>query len=302
MIEDIIDIKTIQIKGEMLFSETKGKPKDHYKILEHIYSDGLITYKTVQNKFSNCIRTMKIIKKAFIDLQDDERNFMKEIAILRTLDHINILKVYEFYQDDKAFYLISEYCKQGDLFEKVLKGPLNEYSACYIIYQVLSAIVFCHDINIIHRDIKAESILIESIDNVIINNKMIELCNIRLSYFSSARSFSKSKMLTKKVGTPYYIAPEILARQYDEKSDIWSIGVLLFILLCGKPPFWGDSEKEILAKVKQGKMDMRPEEWVNISEEAINLVKSMIKFEKNKRLSASECLKHIWFEKFSYKF
>jgi calcium-dependent protein kinase len=89
------------------------------------------------------------------------------------------------------------------------------------------------------------------------DNKEIELYNIRLSDFSSARSFNKSKKLTKKVGTPYYIAPEVLKRNYNEKCDVWSIGVLLFILLCGKPPFYGDSDKEILFFVEKGQPDKR---------------------------------------------
>lgn len=85
MLEDIMDIKTVQIKGEMLFSETHGKPKDHYEVMDGIASGTLALIKKVKNKFSNCIRAMKVIKKAFIDLQEDEKNFMKEIAILRTL-------------------------------------------------------------------------------------------------------------------------------------------------------------------------------------------------------------------------
>jgi len=103
-----MDIKTVQIKGDMLISETTGKPKDHYDIIENIAAGNYGMVKKVKNKFSGCIRAMKLIKKAFIDLQEDEKNFMKEIAILRSLDHINIIKIYEFYQDEKSFYFISE--------------------------------------------------------------------------------------------------------------------------------------------------------------------------------------------------
>jgi calcium-dependent protein kinase len=207
-----MDIKIVNLKGDMLFSETNGKPKDHYDVLENIASGTLGLVKKVKNKFSMCIRAMKVIKKAFIDLQEDEKNFMKEIAILRTLvnsilikDHPNILKIYEFYQDEKCFYLISEYessnnrfCNDGDLFDKLSKkNCFDEHCSAYMMKQLLSALLYCHQHNIVHRDIKAENILIESTE--VVNEK--ELYNIRLTDFSSARSFSKSKKLTKKVGT-----------------------------------------------------------------------------------------------------
>lgn len=220
---------------------------------------------------------------------------------------MNILKIYEFYQDEKCFYLISEYCNDGDLFDKIQKvGSFNEYSAAYIIHQLLSALLYCHSSNIVHRDIKAENILVESIETTYVENKEVELYNIRLSDFSSARSFNKSKKLTKKVGTPYYIAPEVLKRNYNEKCDVWSIGVLLFVLLCGKPPFYGDSDKEILFYVEKGQPDKRriiyllilADEWRVISQEANNLIDLMLKLDPSKRISVADAIKHPWLQKY----
>ena len=209
------------------------------------------------------------------------------------------MKIYEFYQDEKSFYLISEYCNDGDLFEKIQKvGAFNEHSAAYVIHQVLSALLYCHTSNIVHRDIKAENILIESVEVSIVEGREIELYNIRLSDFSSARSFNKSKKLTKKVGTPYYIAPEVLKRSYNEKCDVWSVGVLLFILLCGKPPFYGDSDKDIINHVETTKYDKRDEEWKNVSHEAQQLVDLMLKADVNKRISVQDAIKHPWFAKY----
>ena len=302
VLEDIMDIKTVQIKGDMLFSETEGKPSDHYKFKNKMQADTLATIVRVINKFSGCVRSMKIIKKAFIDLQEDEKNFMKEIAILRTLDHMNILKIYEFYQDDKCFYLIMEFCSEGDLFDKIQKeAPFNEYTACHIIYQILSAVVYCHSSNIVHRDIKADCILIESTETITYNGQTFPLYYIRLSDFSSARSFNTKKKLTKKIGTSYFIAPEVLNRNYNEKCDVWSCGVLLFILLCGKPPFWGESDKEIIEKVKFGVPDWRKEEWENVSPEGQEFVKLLLNVKPGNRPTASEALQNKWFKKYLYK-
>lgn len=125
--------------------------------------------------------------------------------------------------------------------------------------------------------------------------------HIRISDFSSARSFNSSKKLTKKVGTPYYIAPEVLKRNYNEKCDAWSIGVLLFILLSGKPPFWGDSDKEILLNVEKGVPDKRQEEWRHISPEAQSLCDMMLKLDPGKRISVGDAIKHPWFQKYLIK-
>lgn len=302
VLEDIMDIKTVQIKGEMLFSQTLGEVSDHYILQDKIQGTALSSIQKVTNRFSNCIRSMKKIKRSFIDLQEDEKNFMKEIAILRTLDHMAILKIYEFYQDNNSFYLIMEHCSEGDLFDKIQKeAPFNEYTACHIIYQVLSGIVYCHSNNIVHRDVKADCILIESSEVVNIEGQTVTLYYIRLSGFACARSFNKKKKLTKKIGTSYYIAPEVLSRNYNEKCDIWSVGVLLYVLLCGKPPFWGENDKEILDQVKIGKPEYRENEWKPVSAEGKKFVELLLTKQASNRPSAAEALQNEWFKKYLYK-
>jgi len=118
--------------------------------------------------------------------------------------------------------------------------------------QLLSLVAYCHSNNIINRDIRPENILIESVEIRIINEQEHPFFSIRVCDFKCARSFKKSKKLNKKIGNPYYIAPEILKRKYDEKVDVWSCGIIMYMLLSGKPPFKGNTEKEILECVIQG--------------------------------------------------
>ena len=112
--------------------------------------------------------------------------------------------------------------------------------------QLLSVVFYCHSNSIINRDFRPENILIESEEKYIYDNKEITLYNIRISDFKSARTFKTSKKLNKKVGNPYYIAPEVLKRKYNEKCDIWSCGIIMYVLLTGKPPFSGSTDKEVL--------------------------------------------------------
>lgn len=121
--------------------------------------------------------------------------------------------------------------------------------------QLLSVVYYCHSGNILNRDLRPENILIESIDYKVVNNQELPFYNIRVTDFKSARSYKNSKKLNKKVGNPYYIAPEVLKRKYNEKCDIWSCGIIMYILLTGKPPFSGSSDKEVLDKVESGTLE-----------------------------------------------
>ena len=129
-------------------------------------------------------------------------------------------------------------------------------SVAHIMKQLLSAVNYCHVAhNVVNRDLKCENILVESIEYKYINNQRVPLFYIKISDFKSARSYKTSKKLNKKVGNPYYIAPEVLKRKYNEKCDLWSCGIIMYILLTGKPPYSGNTPKEILSKVRTGTLE-----------------------------------------------
>lgn len=296
--EEIMDIRDMNIKGEMLLSENFGKPREMYDNVENIapLSHGLV--KKVKHKITNKIRSMKIIKKDLIEVQEDEVLLFKELALLRSMDHPNIIKLYEFYRDEKCFYLISEFCEYGDMFELIQGSEsddkLEEQQVAHIMKQILSVVSYCHSNGIINRDLRPENILIDSYELHKVGDTDLPFYYIKINDFKSARTFKNSKNLNKKVGNPYYIAPEVLKRKYNEKCDIWSCGIIMYMLLSGKPPFPGNTDKEVLDKVELGHFDFWEKDFSDRSEDCKQFLKELLKYDPNKRLSAADALKHKW--------
>ena len=185
-----------------------------------------------------------------------------------------------------------EECFGGELFDRILKriksnSIYTEKEACKIIQQVIGAIEYCHNNGIVHRDLKPENLLY-------LNAGDEEDNPIKIADFGLSQFLDYNKNLTSKVGTAYYVPPEILAGKYTEKCDIWSSGVILYILLSGEPPFNGSNDNLIYSKIKKIDFNFPEERWRNISNEAKDLISKMIVSE-DKRLSASQVLQHPWF-------
>ena len=282
--------KEIKIdKASFVSYKTNNISKD-YTLGKTIGQGSFGTVRKAIHKSTKQERAIKIIKKG----EQDEEKFFLEVNILSKLSHPNIMHIYEFYEDKANYYIISELCKGGELFDMITeKGCFNELEAAPLMHQLMSAICYCHQNRVVHRDLKPENILLEDKNQ---DNPVIKLID-----WGGARYFSKNKKMSKVNGTPYYIAPEVLNEVYDEKCDIWSAGVIFYILLCGYPPFNGETDKEIMDAVKKGEFDFPPEEWDVITSEGKDLIKKMLTFEPKKRLSAEQVLSHPWFTIFKGK-
>lgn len=255
---------------------------NEYDILEHLGAGAFGVVQKVRHKASKQIRAMKTIKKNTIY---EEKN-LKEIENLMLLDHPNILKLYEYYYDKKNLYIITDFCEGGELFDKIKdrNGYFSERDAATIIKAVLQAIAYCHSIGLVHRDLKPENILLEGND----------LDHIKIIDFGTSNLINQNQKLKERLGTAYYIAPEVLKKNYDEKCDLWSIGVIMFILLTGEPPFNGSNDEEILQNVKNGYVDFSTSIFQEISNEAKDLLSKLLEKVPSKRISAIEALEHPW--------
>lgn len=151
----------------------------------------------------------------------------------------------------------------------------------------MEAVAFCHANNIIHRDLKPENLLLDSSHNN----------TVKLIDFGTAVVMKPGKKLAEVYGTAYYISPDVLNKSYDEKSDIWSIGVIMHVMLCGRPPFEGTCDEEIIKKVRVGTIDLNIEELASVSKEGKDLLKRMLTYDPEERISAEEALNHPWIRK-----
>ena len=239
--------------------------------------------KRVKHKILNEIRAMKIVNKK-------SPSSSNEIHALRKISHPNIVNIHEIFEDSHQYYIMSEYCEGGELFDAITaKGFYSELDAAKIIKQILQAVTYLHDNNIVHRDLKPENIMLLSTKNDETSLKLIDFGTV-------IHKPPKGKKLTKFIGTSYYIAPEVILESYDEKCDVWSCGVILYILLCGYPPFNGVSNPDIYNSIRHNKLMFQDEEWSDISQEAISLISIMLDKNPNTRPSSYECLNHAWFK------
>ena len=324
------------VKQKNLFFEHFSNPWENYIELNDIGEGAFGVVKKVCLKNDpDILRAMKIIPKENIIEKEDGKQFLDEIEILKYLEHPNIMKIYECFNDKDNVYIVSEYCDEGDLLGKMEKlGSLNEIVVKQLMFQILNAIAYLHANRIFHGDIKLENVMLyktsmkkikrfSRINKDLNKNKELQE-DIEKSFvkktFVSKRSFNYiedmkdyevklidfgcSKYLVKKkdnklsgiVGTSIYCSPEVIDNLYDEKSDEWSCGVLMYIMLCGEPPFQGENEEDIFASIKNGKYSFNKDQFSNVSENCKDLIRRLLNPNKSKRIKASEALKHKFFK------
>ncbi|CAI0475709.1 unnamed protein product [Linum tenue] len=220
-----------------------------------------------------------------LDIEDVQR----EVAIMKHLPrNSSIVNLKEACEDDNFVHLVMELCEGGELFDRIVaRDHYTERAAASVTRTIVEVVQLCHKHGVIHKDLKDKNFLFANKKE----NSPLKAIDFGLSIF-----FKTGERFSEIVGSPYYMAPEVLKRHYGPEIDIWSAGVMLYILLCGVPPFWAESEQGVAQAILRGVIDFKRDPWPNISDSAKSLVKAMLEPDPKLRLIAKQVLEHPWLQ------
>ncbi|XP_054795999.1 CDPK-related kinase 5-like [Prosopis cineraria] len=236
---------------------------------------------------------VKVIPKAKMTTAIAIEDVRREVKILRALTgHTNLIQFYDAFEDQDNVYVVMELCEGGELLDRILSrgGKYSEEDAKAVMVQILNVVAFCHLQGVVHRDLKPENFLYASKD---------ESSELKAIDFGLSDFVKPDERLNDIVGSAYYVAPEVLHRSYSTEADIWSIGVIAYILLCGSRPFWARTESGIFRAVLKADPSFDEAPWPSLSLEAKDFVRRLLNKDPRKRLSAAQALSHPWIRNYN---
>ncbi|XP_059632361.1 phosphoenolpyruvate carboxylase kinase 1-like [Cornus florida] len=228
-----------------------------------------------------------IDKRLIADDSIDRQCLCNEVKVMNLLStNPNIVQIFNVYEDDNHLHIVLELCNSSDLFQRVRDRVFSESEAVAVMVPLMEAIAHCHRCGVAHRDIKPDNVLFD------------EWNRLKLADFGSAECFREGELMSGVVGTPYYVAPEVLAgSEYNEKVDVWSAGVILYIMLAGIPPFYGDSATEIFEAVVRANLRFPASLFHSVSPAAKDLLRRMLCKDVSRRFTAEQVMRHPWMQR-----
>jgi calcium-dependent protein kinase len=224
--------------------------------------------------------------------ETNPQEFKIETEIMRTLDHPNIVRLYETYEDAKVYYLVLELCSGGELCDAIVasRTGFTEKVVATLVKQMVGAVAYMHSVCIVHRDLKPQNFLLA-------DKTGIETSLLKMADFGLSQQFTPGTLLKSRTGTLSYAAPEVLSGSYNERCDVWSLGVILFFILSGQAPFYADDDQSLMIRIQKGHYSLKGKRWSVVSDDAKDLITKMFTLNPSKRPSASEVYHHHWVAK-----
>jgi len=297
------DAKTTNQTPQAASTETgsntqKSKPSDKlvevsdvYIIGEELGRGAFSIVRKGKNKKTGQQVAVKTIEKKFVEKQD-LMLLTREIEIMKKVNHPNVLKLYEVFETDETISLVMELVTGGELFYKIVeKGNYSEKEAAGIVKQMIQGVEYLHGEGICHRDLKPENLLCSGEEE-----QGYKPFRVVIADFGLSKVFNSGEALETSCGTPDYVAPEVITAegQYDKSVDMWSCGVITYVLLCGFSPFLSSTQHGLFDKIVKCEYDFPDPEWTNISDSAKDLVRHLLIKDPKERYTAANCLKHPW--------
>ncbi|KAM7500963.1 hypothetical protein LguiA_025377 [Lonicera macranthoides] len=261
--------------------------REHYSLGKELGRGQFgVTYNCMENETGLAYACKSILKRKLVN-KNDKEDIKREVHIMQHLSgQPNIVEFKGCYEDRHSVHLVMELCAGGELFDRIIaEGHYSERAAARICRQIVNVVHMCHFMGVMHRDLKPENFLLST---------KSEGSRIKATDFGLSVFIEEGKVYRDIVGSAYYVAPEVLRRSYGKEIDIWSAGVILYILLSGVPPFWAENEKGIFDAILQGEIDFESQPWPSISRSAKDLVRKMLTPDPRKRITSSQVLDHPW--------
>jgi len=267
---------------------TPHKFEARYTLGDQLGEGGYSVVKLATNNIDKSNAAVKIITKKDLP-ENDIESLQQEVSILQELHHKNVTRLIDFFDEPDYYYMVLELLEGGELFDRIVKKTYySEREARDLVFTILMVIKYLHDQNIVHRDLKPENLLLSSKSD----DSLIKLADFGFAIHVNGLS------ITNQCGTPGYIAPEILKNKpYGKPCDMWSFGVILYILLGGYPPFHDDNQRALFRKICKAEYTFHPDYWSGVSEDAKDLIRGLLIVDQNKRLTVTEALDHPWLGK-----
>jgi len=283
-----------QTDTEKPASKASDKPMevtDAFVVGEELGRGAFSIVRKGKNKKTGQHVAIKTIEKKFVEKQD-LMLLAREIEIMKKVNHPNVLKLYEVFETDETISLVMELVTGGELFYKIVeKGNYSEKEAAAIVKQMTQGVEYLHGEGICHRDLKPENLLCSGEED-----QGYKPFRVVIADFGLSKVFNSGEALQTSCGTPDYVAPEVITAegQYDKSVDMWSCGVITYVLLCGFSPFLSSTQHGLFDKIVKCEYDFPDPEWTNISESAKDFIRHLLIKDPKDRFTASQCLKHPW--------
>lgn len=280
-------VHSIGLQLESVLGRKTGNIKETYSLGRKLGQGQFGTTFLCIEKATGKEFACKSIAKRKLTTQEDVEDVRREIQIMHHLaGHPNVIQIIGAYEDAVAIHMVMDLCAGGELFDRIIqRGHYTERKAAQLARIIVGVVETCHSLGVMHRDLKPENFLF-------VNHQ--EDSQLKTIDFGLSMFFRPGETFTDVVGSPYYVAPEVLRKHYGPECDVWSAGVIIYILLSGVPPFWDETEQGIFEQVLKGDLDFMSEPWPSISEGAKDLVRRMLVRDPRKRLTAHEVLCHPW--------